>query len=131
MPIGLSANIVNIFLCYYKHNLQLMPKYTGDSKGFNPALIWFVLFTVGFRLVGCSLPLSLGLGVIGGVAAGLMVAWWHNELLLNPNIRSKDKKSEAIFKKEVVEREGKVYSKTSRSQAPTLLSWLSGPEDRR
>jgi hypothetical protein len=81
-PIGLSANIVNIFLCYYKHNLQLMPKYTGDSKGFNPALIWFVLFTVGFRLVGCSLPLSLGLGVIGGVAAGLVVAWWHNELLM-------------------------------------------------
>jgi hypothetical protein len=131
LPIGLSANIVNIFLCYYKHNLQLMPKYTGDSKGFNPALIWFVLFTVGFRLVGCSLPLSLGLGVIGGVAAGLMVAWWHNELLLNPNIRSKDKKSDAVLKKEVVEREGKVYSKTSRSQAPTLLSWLSGPEDRR
>jgi hypothetical protein len=132
LPIGLSANIVNIFLCYYKHNLQLMPKYTGDSKGFNPALIWFVLFTVGFRLVGCSLPVSLGLGVIGGVAAGLVVAWWHNELLLNPNIRSKDKKSEAILNKEVVEREGKVvYSKTSRREAPTLFSWLSGPEDRR
>jgi hypothetical protein len=128
----LSANIVNIFLCYYKHNLQLMPKYTGDSKGFNPALIWFVLFTVGFRLVGCSLPLSLGLGVIGGVAAGLVVAWWHNELLLNPNIRSKDKKSDAVLNKEVVEREGKVvYSKTSRREAPTLFSWLSGPEDRR
>jgi hypothetical protein len=129
---GLSANIVNIFLCYYKHNLQLMPKYTGDSKGFNPALIWFVLFTVGFRLVGCLLPVSLGLGVIGGVAAGLVVAWWHNELLLNPNIRSKDKKSEAILNKEVVEREGKVvYNKTSRREAPTLFSWLSGPEDRR
>ena len=109
-----------------------MPKYTGDSKGFNPALIWFVLFTVGFRLVGCSLPLSLGLGVIGGVAAGLVVAWWHNELLLNPNIRSKDKKSEAILNKEVVEKEGKVvYSKNSRREVPTLLSWLSGPEDRR
>jgi hypothetical protein len=132
LPIGLSANIVNIFLCYYKHNLQLMPKYTGDSKGFNPALIWFVLFTVGFRLVGCRLELSLGLGVIGGVAAGLIVAWWHNELLLNPNIRSKDKKSEAILNKEVVEREGKVvYNKTSRREAPTLFSWLSGPEDRR
>lgn len=128
---GLSANIVNIFLCYYKHNLQLMPKYTGDSKGFNPALIWFVLFTVGFRLVGCSLQLSLGLGVIGGVAAGLVVAWWHNELLLNPNIRSKEKKSDAILNKEVVEREGKVYTKTSRREAPTLFSWLSGPEDRR
>jgi hypothetical protein len=132
LPIGLSANIVNIFLCYYKHNLQLMPKYTGDSKGFNPALIWFVLFTVGFRLVGCSLPLSLGLGVIGGVAAGLVVAWWHNELLLNPNIRSKDKKSDAVLNKEVVEKEGKVvYNKTSRREAPTLFSWLSGPEDRR
>ncbi len=108
-----------------------MPKFTGDSKGFNPALIWFVLFTVGFRLVGCSLPLSLGLGVIGGVAAGLMVAWWHNELLLNPNTRSKDKTSDAILNKEVVEREGKLYSKASRREAPTLFSWLSGPEDRR
>lgn len=108
-----------------------MPKYTGDSKGFNPALIWFVLFTVGFRLVGCNLPVSLGLGVIGGVAAGLIVAWWHNELLLNPNMRSKDKTSDAILNKEVVETESKLYSKTSRREAPTLFSWLSGPEDRR
>ncbi|MDP8934087.1 MAG: hypothetical protein M3N42_08045 [Cyanobacteriota bacterium] len=127
----MSANIVNIFLCYYKHNLQLMPKYTGDSKGFNPALIWFVLFTVGFRLVGSSLRVSLALGVIGGVAAGLTVAWWHNELLLNPNMRSKNKTSDAILNKEVVDTESKVYSKTSRREAATLFSWLSGPEDRR
>ncbi|MEG4535524.1 hypothetical protein [Microcoleus sp. D2_18a_D3] len=108
-----------------------MPKFTGDSKGFSPALIWFVLFTVGFRLVGATLPLSLGFGVIGGVAAGLIVAWWHNELLLNPNMRSKEKTSDAILNKEVVERESKLYSKTSRREAPTLLDWLSGPEDRR
>ncbi|MBD1812097.1 hypothetical protein H6F65_10385 [Microcoleus sp. FACHB-DQ6] len=108
-----------------------MPKFTGDSKGFNPALIWFVLFTVGFSLVGCHLRVSLGLGVIGGVAAGLIVAWWHNELLLNPNMRSKDKTSDAILNKEVVETESKLYSKTSRREAPTLLDWLSGPEDRR
>ncbi|WP_333139892.1 hypothetical protein [Microcoleus sp. Pol11C2] len=127
----MSANIVNIFLCYYKQNLQLMPKFTGDSKGFSPALIWFVLFTVGFRLVGCTLLLSLGLGVIGGVAAGLIVAWWHNELLLNPNINSKDKTSDAIVNKEVVQREAHKYSKTSRGDAATLFGWLSGPEDRR
>ncbi|MEG3898811.1 hypothetical protein QT989_24570 [Microcoleus sp. SVA1_B6] len=127
----MSANIVNIFLCYYKHNLQLMPKFTGDSKGFSPALIWFVLFTVGFRLVGCTLPLSLGFGVIGGVAAGLIVAWWHNELLLNPNINSKDKTSDAILNKEVVQRDGHKYSKTSRGDAATFFGWLSGPEDRR
>ncbi|MEG5033641.1 hypothetical protein [Microcoleus sp. AT3-D2] len=127
----MSANIVNIFLCYNKHNLQLMPKFTGDSKGFSPALIWFVLFTVGFRLVGCRLELSLGLGVIGGVAAGLIVAWWHNELLLNPNLNSKDKTSDAIVNKEVVQTEGHKYSKTSRGDAATLFDWLSGPEDRR
>ncbi|MEG4501218.1 MULTISPECIES: hypothetical protein [unclassified Microcoleus] len=127
----MSANIVNIFLCYYKHNLQLMPKFTGDSKGFSPALIWFVLFTVGFRLVGCTLPLSLGLGVLGGVAAGLIVAWWHNELLLNPNKRSKDTTSDAIVNKEVVQTDGHKYSKTSRREAATLFGWLSGPEDRR
>ncbi|UNU23571.1 hypothetical protein D0A37_06500 [Microcoleus vaginatus HSN003] len=108
-----------------------MPKFTGDSKGFSPALIWFVFFTVGFRLVGCTLPVSLGLGVIGGVAAGLIVAWWHNELLLNPNMRSKDKSSDAIVNKEVVETENKFYSKTSRRDAATLFDWLSGPEDRR
>ncbi|MEG4330144.1 hypothetical protein, partial [Microcoleus sp. herbarium5] len=111
--------------------LQLMPKFTGDSKGFSPALIWFVLFTVGFRLVGSTLPLSLGLGVIGGVAAGLIVAWWHNELLLNPNMNSQDKTSDAILNKEVVQRDGHKYSKTSRGDASTLFGWLSGPEDRR
>jgi hypothetical protein len=125
-----SANIVNIFLYYYKNNLQLMAKFNGDSKGFNPALIWFVLFTVGFRLVGCTLPVSIGLGVIGGVAAGLMVAWWHNELLLNPNTGSKDKKSEAILNKEVVEVDGHKY-KTSRRQPTSFFDWLSEPEDRR
>ncbi|WP_293260329.1 MULTISPECIES: hypothetical protein [unclassified Microcoleus] len=126
----LSANIVNIFLYYYKNNLQLMAKFNGDSKGFNPALIWFVLFTVGFRLVGCSLPVSLGLGVIGGVAAGLIVAWWHNELLLNPNTGSKDKKSDAILNKEVVEVNGHKY-KTSRREPTSFFDWLSEPEDRR
>ncbi|MEG4801389.1 hypothetical protein QUB63_16010 [Microcoleus sp. ARI1-B5] len=108
-----------------------MAKFNGDSKGFNPALIWFVLFTVGFRLVGCSLPVSLGLGVIGGVAAGLIVAWWHNELLLNPNTGSKDKKSDAILNKEVVETGGNKYIKSSRREATSLLDWLSSPEDRR
>ena len=108
-----------------------MPKFNGDSKGFNPALIWFVLFTVGFRLVGCFLPVSLGLGVLGGVAAGLIVAWWHNELLLNPNTRSKDKTSDAILNKEVVETNGNKYIKTSRREATTLLDWLSEPEERR
>lgn len=127
----LSANIVNIFLYYYKHNLQLMPKFTGDSKGFSPALIWFVLFTVGFRLVGCSLPVSLGLGVLGGVAAGLIVAWWHNELLLNPNTGSKDKTSDAILNKEVVETGGNRYIKSSRREANSLFDWLSKTEDRR
>ncbi|MCC3407368.1 MAG: hypothetical protein JGK17_17595 [Microcoleus sp. PH2017_10_PVI_O_A] len=107
-----------------------MAKFNGDSKGFNPALIWFVLFTVGFRLVGCSLPVSLGLGVIGGVAAGLIVAWWHNELLLNPNTGSKDKKSDAILNKEVVEVNGHKY-KTSRREPTSFFDWLSEPEDRR
>lgn len=108
-----------------------MAKFNGDSKGFNPALIWFVLFTVGFRLVGCSLPVSIGLGVLGGVAAGLIVAWWHNELLLNPNTRSKDKTSDAILNKEVVQTDGHKYRKTSRGDANSLFDWLSNSDDRR
>lgn len=107
-----------------------MAKFNGDSKGFNPALTGFVFFTVGFRLIGTTLPLSLAFGVLGGVAVGLVVAWWHNELLLNPNKRSKDKGSDAILNKDVVQTDGK-YSKSSSRQASTLLDWLSGPEDRR
>lgn len=106
-----------------------MAKFTGDSKGFNPALIGFVFFTVGYRLIGCTLPVSLAFGVIGGVAVGLVVAWWHNELILNPNMRSNDKTSDAILNKEVVQTDGK-YSSSGR-QVTTLLDWLSGPEDRR
>lgn len=108
-----------------------MAKFTGDSKGFNPGSIWFVLFTVGFRLVGVNLPISLSLGVLGGLAAGLAVAWWHNELVLNPNKRSQDKQSDAILKKEVVETGNRRYSKTSRRNATSLFDWFSAPEDRR
>jgi hypothetical protein len=106
-------------------------KQIGDSKGFNPGLIWFVLFTVGFRLIGVNLPISISLGVLGGVAAGLAVAWWHDELVLNPNKRSKDKGSDAILNKEVVQTDSPKYSKTSRREATSLFDWLSAPEDRR
>ncbi|MBE9184124.1 hypothetical protein IQ270_05165 [Microcoleus sp. LEGE 07076] len=108
-----------------------MAKFNGDSKGFSPALIWFVLFTVGFRFIGCTLPISIGFGVVGGVAAGLIVAWWHNELLLNPNKRSKDNTSDAILNKQVVETDGKRYSTSSRREATSLFDWLSKTEDRR
>ncbi|NJL68677.1 MAG: hypothetical protein HC849_16010 [Oscillatoriales cyanobacterium RU_3_3] len=108
-----------------------MAKQIGDSKGFNPGLIWFVLFTVGFRLIGVNLPISISLGVLGGVAAGLAVAWWHDELVLNPNKRSKDKGSDAILNKEVLQTDSPKYSKTSRREATSLFDWLSAPEDRR
>jgi len=105
-------------------------KFTGDSKGVNPGLIGFVFFTVGFQLIGTTLPLSLIFGFLGGVAVGLVVAWWHNELLLNPNKRSKDNASDPILNKQVVETDGK-YGKSYPRQASTLLGWLSAPEDRR
>ena len=106
-----------------------MPKFTSDSKAFNPGLIWFVFFTVGFRLVGCTLIVSLIFGLLGGVAIGLVVAWWHNELLLNPHKRPKDKPSDAIVNKEVVETGGK-YATKPRRQASTFLDWLSAPENK-
>ncbi len=106
-----------------------MAKFTRDSKAFNPGLIWFVLFTTGFRLVGCTLPVSITFGILGGVAMGLLVAWWHNELLLNPNKRPKDQPSDAILNKEVVETGGK-YAAGPKRQASTLFDWLSAPEDK-
>ncbi len=75
--------------------------------------------------------MSIGLGVVGGVAAGLIVAWWHNELLLNPNTRSKEKTSDAILNKEVVQTDGHKYRKTSRGDANSLFDWLSNSDDRR
>lgn len=107
-----------------------MAKFTRDSKAFNPGLIWFVFFTLGFRLVGCTLPISLIFGLLGGIAIGLVVAWWHNELLLNPNKRPKDKPSDAILNKEVVETSGTYYAGGSKRQASTLLDWLSAPENK-
>ena len=75
--------------------------------------------------------MSIGLGVIGGAAVGLVFAWWHNELLLNPNVGSKDKTSDAILNKEVIQTDGHKYRKTSRNEANSLFDWLSNPEDRR
>jgi hypothetical protein len=105
-------------------------KFTGDSKGVNPGLIGFVFFTVGYRLIGTTLPVSIAFGCLGGVAVGLVVAWWHNELILNPNTGSKDKSSDAILNKDVVQTDGK-YGKSYQRQASTLFDWLSTPEDRR
>jgi len=106
-----------------------VPKFTRDSKAFNPGLIWFVFFTIGFRLIGCTLIVSIILGIVGGGAVGLLVAWWHNELLLNPNKLPKDQPSDAILNKEVVETGGK-YTSGPKRQASTLFDWLSAPEDK-
>jgi hypothetical protein len=105
-------------------------KFTGDSKGFNPALIGFVFFTVCYRFIGATLPVSLTFGVIGGAAIGLIVAWWHKEPILNPHQSSKDKASDAIQNKDVVQPDGK-YTSGSNRQAATIFDWLSSPEERR
>lgn len=108
-----------------------MTKFTRESKAFNPGLIWFVIFTVGFLLLGSTVPISLIFGILGGVAVGLVVAWWHNELLFNPNKRPKEKPSDAILNKEVVEKSsGTYYASRPKRQASTLFDWLSAPENK-
>ena len=74
--------------------------------------------------------MSIGLGFIGGAAVGLVFAWWNNELILDPNANSKDKTSDAIVNKEVIQTDGHKYIKTSRPEATSLFDWLSNPEDR-
>ena len=107
-----------------------MPKFTRDSKAFNPGLIWFVIFTVGFLLLRSTVLISLIFGILGGVAVGLLAAWWNNELLLNPNKRPKEKPSDAILNKEVVETGGRYYASAPKRQASTLFGWLSAPENK-
>ena len=107
-----------------------MTKFTRESKAFNPGLIWFVIFTVAFRLLGSTLPISLIFGILGGVSVGLVVAWWHDELLLNPNKRPKEKPSDAILNKEVVDSKGRYYASGPKRQASTFLDWLSAPENK-
>ncbi len=107
-----------------------MAKFTRDSKAFKPGLIWFMIFTVCFLLLGSTVPISLIFGILGGVAAGLVVAWWHNELLLNPNKRPQNKSSDAILNKEVVETSGTYYTSGPKRQASTLFDWLSAPENK-
>ncbi len=60
-----------------------MSNFSELSKGLTPGVEFFLLFTLSFRLVGHPLPLSICLGILGGLAGGSVIAWWHIEEIPN------------------------------------------------
>lgn len=58
---------------------QTPPDSYGISAGFSAGLQIWLLFLLGFLLVGYSPILSILLGAIAGLAGGLVFAWWKSK----------------------------------------------------
>lgn len=57
-------------------NVKKPPK-SPKEKGVSFGVKMWIFFMVMFGFLGYSTALSISLGVVGGVAAGLIYAWWH------------------------------------------------------
>lgn len=57
-------------------NVKKPPK-SPKEKGISFGVKMWIFFMVMFGFLGYSTALSISLGVVGGVAAGLIYAWWH------------------------------------------------------
>ncbi|MCT7953810.1 hypothetical protein [Laspinema palackyanum] len=53
------------------------PPKTPKEKGISFGVRMWIFFMVMFGLLGYSTTLSILFGVVGGVAAGFIYAWWH------------------------------------------------------
>ncbi|MCT7981711.1 hypothetical protein NG796_00230 [Laspinema sp. A4] len=53
------------------------PPKSPKEKGISFGVKMWIFFMVMFGFLGYSTPLSILFGVVGGVAAGFIYAWWH------------------------------------------------------
>lgn len=51
---------------------------SGFSAGFSTGLKLWLFFLLSFVLLGYSVPLSILLGAIAGLAGGWIIAWWKS-----------------------------------------------------
>lgn len=106
-----------------------MQKKSIASAGLVTGVSVFLFFTFGFLLLGYASKAYLVLGILGGLAGGLIVTWWHNdEKPIPPNTSSlgspKSLPSEAGKNQS---KSGKNVTKVplrSTRKAVTLLDWL-------
>ncbi|MCT7975039.1 hypothetical protein [Laspinema olomoucense] len=54
-----------------------IPPKSPKEKGISFGVKMWIFFMVAFGVLGYSTTLSILFGVVGGVAAGLIYAWWH------------------------------------------------------
>ncbi|MEQ9368986.1 MAG: hypothetical protein RIG63_08130 [Coleofasciculus chthonoplastes F3-SA18-01] len=55
---------------------KLLP---GFSEGFPVALRVWLVFLLCLVLLGYSVPFSIVVGAVGGIASGWVVAWWNSK----------------------------------------------------
>ncbi len=53
-----------------------MGKLYRPSKGLSVGLVWFLLYLLGFFILGYGLLFCMVLAAIGGIATGIVAEWW-------------------------------------------------------
>lgn len=73
--------------------------FPGFSNGFPVALRLWLVFLLSLVLFGYSVPFSIVVGAVGGIAGGWVVAWWNSkEKSINPSSESEDELEEVPVK---------------------------------
>lgn len=55
------------------------PQSLASSEGIDAGLRYWLVFLIGFSLIGYQAPMSILLGAIAGVGGGWMTAWWESK----------------------------------------------------
>lgn len=73
--------------------------FSGFSDGFPIALRLWLVFLLSLVLFGYSVPFSILVGAVGGMAGGWVVAWWSSkDKPINPSSESEDELEAAPVK---------------------------------